>query len=540
MNSPDSYYGSQTINFAPYRSVVEMMEKAIERYADKVAFRNAENCLTYNQTDEYSRSFAAWLQKMGVKKGDRVALMAPNLLAFPVAMLGIMRAGGIQVNVNPQYTPRELRHQLIDSGAHTIIIFSGSSAVLSDIITDTTVQNVVIIHSGDCGDKPLPSPPVDKHLSHYTLFQDAIDEGQNLRYRRVELYADDLVYLQYTGGTTTGVAKGAALNNHSVIANLTQVGEALKEASRPGQETVITALPLYHIFALAVNLLQYFSLGADNYLIANPRHMDGLMDVLIKSKFSVITGVNTLYNRMILHPEFDKIDFTEVRIAIGGGTAIFASTSEKWKNYSGDHIVEGYGLSEASTVVAFNAMGLQNFSDSVGFPVIGTEIKIVTPSGEESAVGFPGEIWVRGPQIMDGYWQQPEATNNAITEDGYFRTGDIGIINTDGSLSVVDRLKDMVLVSGFNVYPNEVESVVSDYPGVVECACIGVNDEETGETLRLFVVKHNYYEVTSDEIISYCRSELTAYKTPKQVVFVEELPKSPVGKLLRRELRAIT
>lgn len=524
-----------------FESVVQMMEFACQKYELNQAFCNYSNELSYGDVQKYSLQFSAWLQSIGVQKGDRVAVMLPNILSFPIAMLGILRAGAIQVNVNPMYTPTELKHQLTDSGATVIVLFSGATPALADIVEQTSIQHIVVSNTGDCGanELPTPTPTVDRRLEGYHWFENVLDKGTSLAFDPVTLGADDLAFLQYTGGTT-GVAKGAGLSHGNVLANLDQVGDLLESNMSPGKETIVTALPLYHIFALAINLLQYFQHGAKNYLVTNPRDLDNLVGVLKISEFTAFTGVNTLFNGLLLHPQISEVDFSHCKISLGGGTAILRETSSKWKAVTGKNIVQGYGISETSPVVSMTALDQPDFLNNVGLPLTGTEVRLVDDALQDVELGQPGEILVRGPQVMQGYWQKPEVNAEAITKDGFFRTGDVGRFTEQGYLEIVDRIKDMVLVSGFNVYPNEIESVASQCPGVAECACIGVPDATTGEALQLFAVAIAGSGVTKQQITDHCRGMLTPYKVPKKIDFVDQLPKSAVGKILRRELRETT
>jgi len=523
-----------------YGSVLAMLEEAMKRFADRPAFRCFGQTLTYTDTDRLSRHFAAYLQaRLGVKKGDRIAVMLPNIPAFPIAMLGIVRAGAAQVSVNPLYTPRELEHQLNDAGVETIVIFSGASATLAEIIGKTAVKNVICVGLGDGTAATLTSPPVDARLTSAVAFSDALADGAELAFTPVVLHADDLLFLQYTGGTT-GLSKGAALSHKNLVANTEQLKAFIPDALRPGREVVVTALPLYHIFALMVNFITYFSIGAENWLVPNPRDMDSLCDTLNKSRLTVFTGVNALFGGMMMHPKIKEVDFSNLRVAIGGGAAVLPITSERWKALTGHDILEGYGLSETSPVLALNPMTMKGFSGTVGLPFPSTDIKLLDSDDKEAAFGEPGEICAKGPQVMKGYWQKPEANAAAFTTDGYFRTGDIGVFDEMGFLRIVDRKKDMIIVSGFNVYPNEVEAVAAACTGVAECACVGRTDEKTGEAVRLFVAKVPGAMLTEDDVIAHCRRELAAYKVPKEVRFLDTLPKSNVGKVLRKDLRAIS
>ena len=528
------------INPETYGSVLEMLEHAMKRYAEKPAFRCFGQTLTYADTDRLSRDFAAFLQAgLGIKKGDRIAVMLPNLPAFPLAMLGIIRAGATQVNVNPLYTPRELEHQLTDAGAKAIVIFSGVSATLAEIIDRSGLEQVITVNPGDGIGASLPSPPVDTRLKKVTPFADALAQGAELPLATPRLNGDDILFLQYTGGTT-GLSKGAALSHRNLVANTEQFKAFTPDALRPGKEVVVTALPLYHIFALMVNFITYFSIGAENWLVPNPRDMAGFVETLKRAHCTVFTGVNTLFGGLLMQPNIGEVDFSRLRVAIGGGAAVLPTTSEKWKALTGKHILEGYGLSETSPILTLNPMTGRGFSGTVGLPLPSTDIKLVGENDAPVALGEPGEICARGPQVMRGYWQKTEANAAAFTADGYFRTGDVGVFDARGFLKIVDRKKDMIIVSGFNVYPNEVEAVAAACAGVAECACVGKPDEKTGEAIALFVAKIPGALVTEADVIAHCRRELTAYKVPKEVRFLEALPKSNVGKILRKDLRTLT
>jgi long-chain acyl-CoA synthetase len=527
------------INPNAFCSVLHMLEHAMQRFAGRPAFRCFGQTLTYADTDRLSRQFAAYLQGgLGVKKGDRIAVMLPNVPAFPLAMLGIVRAGAIQVNVNPLYTPRELEHQLNDAGVEIIVIFSGVSATLAEIIGKTAIKQVISAGLGDGTDAALASPPVDARLTNVVAFSEALAQGADLALTPVTLGVDDLLFLQYTGGTT-GVSKGAALTHGNLVANTEQFKAFIPDALRPGEEIVVTALPLYHIFALMVNFITYFSIGAENWLVPNPRDLESFCDILKQSRLTVFTGVNTLFGGMTMHPKIKEVDFGNLRVAIGGGATVLPITSQKWKALTGKDILEGYGLSETSPILTLNPMTTAGFSATVGLPFPSTDIKLLDPDDKEVALGEPGEICAKGPQVMKGYWRKPEANAAAFTADGYFRTGDIGVFDENGFLKIVDRKKDMIIVSGFNVYPNEVEAVAAACAGVAECACVGKPDEKTGEAVRLFVTKAAGATLTEDDMIAHCRRELTAYKVPKEVRFLDTLPKSAVGKILRKDLRAI-
>jgi long-chain acyl-CoA synthetase len=519
-------------------SVVEMLEEAMERYAAKPAFRCFGQTLTYADTERLSRAFAAYLQRrLGVGKGERIAVMLPNIPAFPIAMIGILRAGAAQVNVNPLYTPRELEHQLNDAGAEIIVIFGGVSGTLAEIIGKTRIKRVISVGLGDGTAASIPSPAVDPRLQHVPLAE-ALKQGADLGFTPVALSGDDLLFLQYTGGTT-GVSKGAALSHRNLLANTEQYKAFMASMLRPGDEVVVTALPLYHIFALMVNFLTYFSLGADNWLVPNPRDMDGFVDVLKRARPTVFTGVNTLFGGLAMHPKIGEVDFSRLRLSIGGGAAVLPTTSARWKALTGRNILEGYGLSETSPVLTLNPPDTSEFSASVGRPFPATDIKLLDAEDREAGPGEPGEICAKGPQVMKGYWQKPEANAAAFTADGYFRTGDIGVFDEKGFLKIVDRKKDMIIVSGFNVYPNEVEAVAAACAGVAECACVGAPDEKSGEAVRLFIVRAPGAALNEEDVIAHCRGGLTAYKVPRQVRFLDAMPKSNVGKILRKDLRAL-
>jgi long-chain acyl-CoA synthetase len=524
-------------------SVLAMLETAMQRFADRPAFRCFGQTLTYAAVDRRSRDFAAYLQSMlGVKKGDRIAVMLPNIAAFPLAMLGIIRAGAVQVNVNPLYTPRELEYQLNDAGVETVVIFNGVSGTLAEIIGKTAVKQVISVAPGDgTGDgtgAALPSPPVDGRLRNVVTFADALAQGAGLPFTPVALTGDDLLFLQYTGGTT-GLSKGAALSHRNLVANTEQFKAFMADAMRPGEDVVVTALPLYHIFALMVNFISYFSIGAENWLVANARDMDSFVEILRQARPTALTGVNTLYGGMLMHPKIGEVDFSRLRVAIGGGAAVLPMTSAKWKAFTGQDILEGYGLSETSPILTLNPTTIGGFSATVGLPFPSTDIKLLDADDKEAAIGEPGEVCAKGPQVMQGYWQKPKANADAFTADGYFRTGDIGVFDAKGFLRIVDRKKDMIIVSGFNVFPNEVEAIAAACAGVAECACVGRPDEKTGEAVRLFVTRLAGAALTETDLIAHCRRQLSAYKVPKEVRFLDALPKSAVGKILRKDLREL-
>ncbi len=535
LNSYDASMPAE-INPDAYPSVVAMFEEAAGKYGDLVAFECFGQSMTYAQVDAASRDMAAYLQvELGVKKGDRIALMCPNIFAFPVAMLAILRAGACQVNVNPLYTPRELEHQLKDSGAEIIVIFSGSTPVLAEIVGNTSIRRVISVDLGDGAGLPIPSPAVDARLSNVMPMADVLKKGAGLEYSDAGLTGEDLLFFQYTGGTT-GPSKGAVLSHRNVVANLEQYKAFLPQASRPKKEAMVAALPLYHIFGLTLSLA-YVSLGCRVILIPNPRDIDAFLSAIKTAGITVFPAVNTLFAGLAMHPGTKEVDFSNLKVSIGGGAAIIETVSENWKALTGSHITEGYGLSETAPLLSVVPISVSEFTGSCGLPVPTTDIKLLDDDDNVVDIGERGEICAAGPQVMRGYWNKPEANKEAFTGDGYFRTGDIGVFDQAGFLRIVDRKKDMIIVSGFNVFPNEIEAVVTAVEGVAECACVGIPDDKTGEAVSVFVVKKPGAEVTDDAIIAHCRNEMTAYKTPRKITYIDELPKSGVGKILRRELR---
>jgi len=520
-----------------YPSVNAILEAAMRQFADKPAFRAFGQTLTYADVDRQSSALAAYLQQVaGVRKGDRVAVMLPNLLAFPLAFIAVTKAGGVLVNVNPQYTARELEHQLNDSGVETIVVYNGATPTLAEVLDKTSVRTVITVNVGDGGGETLPGPAVCESLRHATTLPAAIAQGATLTFDPVAVSGTDLLCLQYTGGTT-GLSKGAALTHRNLVANVEQFKAFMPDALRPGEDVIVTAIPLYHIFALMVNFLTGFSAGAENWLVANPRDMDGLVDTLKAARPTIFVGVNTLYAGLAAHPRLTEVDWSRLKLSAGGGAAVIDVVSERWKAVTGSFIREGYGLSETSPVVSFNPQFTSVFTGTTGLPVPSTDVKLLDDQDNEVGIGASGEICVKGPQVMIGYWDKPEANAKAFTADGYFRTGDVGVFDAQGLLKIVDRKKDMIIVSGFNVYPNEVEAFASTCPGVAECACVGVPDERTGEAVRLYVVKAPGADVTEEVLMSHCRAGMAAYKVPRIISFVDALPKSAVGKILRRSLR---
>lgn len=527
-----------TIDPDVYSSIPELFAETVSKFPANPAFQCFGKTLSYAEIDAGARAVAAYLQnELGIKRGDRVALMMPNVFVFPIAMLGILRAGAIQVNVNPLYTARELAHQLNDAGVEAIIIYGGSTPVLAEIVAETPIRKIIAADLGDASGLPVPSPKVDERLSGVIRFADVLERGSKMTLTPVPLTGDDVIFLQYTGGTT-GLSKGATLTHRNMIANIQQYKAFMPETLDPGKEVVIGALPLYHIFGLML-MLAYFSVGARMILIPNPRDMNAFIATLKDSKFSIMAGVNTLYAGMMMHPGFAEVDFSNYKVAVGGGAAVLRATSDKWKSFTGRHLKEGYGLSETSPVLCINPMSITEFKGSCGLPVPSTEIKLLKADDTEAALGEAGEICARGPQIMRGYWNRPDTDNETFTKDGYFRTGDIGVFDEDGFLRIVDRKKDMIIVSGFNVYPNEIEAVAATCEGVAECACIGGLDERSGEAVLLYVVKKAGSDLTEDQLSAFFKERLAGYKVPKKIHFLAELPKSNVGKILRRELRKL-
>lgn len=519
-----------------YPNVVDMLLKAGERFADNVAYSNFGATKTYAEVLKLSEDFAAWLQNVAdVSKGDRVALMMPNTLVFPVAMLGILRTGCVQVNVNPMYTARELEHQLNDADAETIVVFSGSTPTLAEVLPNTGIKTVVVAGLDDLVERGLPTPPTDERLADAISFSDALNAGAGMEFTPVEISGDDLIFLQYTGGTT-GLSKGAMLTHRNLVANIVQYKAMLGDAIKPGEEVVLTAIPMYHIFALMVNTLTCFDYGTTNVLITNPMDMPAFVKEWSNWKVSLFTGVNTLYNGLLHTEGFADLDFSGLHLSMGGGAAVQAAVSDKWKSITGRHIKEGYGLSETSPVLTMNPMGMSDFKSSIGVPIPSTDISLRDDDGNVVAQGEEGELCAKGPQVMKGYWRREDATAEVMTDDGYFKTGDVAVMDETGFFRIVDRKKDMIIVSGFNVFPNEIEAHVATMDGVLECACVGVPDDKSGEAVKLFVVRSDE-ALTADDVESHCRDGLTPYKVPKHIEFIDALPKSTVGKILRRELR---
>ncbi|ACX88001.1 AMP-dependent synthetase and ligase [Pectobacterium parmentieri WPP163] len=529
-----------------YSSLIDMFENNVRRYADRPAFINMGEVMTFRKLEERSRAFAAYLQnQLKLQKGDRVALMMPNLLQYPVALFGVLRAGMVVVNVNPLYTPRELEHQLKDSGASTIVIVSNFAHTLEKVVHNTAVKHVILTRMGDQLStakgtlvnfvvKYIKRLVPKYHLPDAISFRRVLQEGRRQQYVRPDIINSDLAFLQYTGGTT-GVAKGAMLTHRNMQANVAQCLAAYGPVLREGNEWVVTALPLYHIFALTANCLLFFELGGQNLLITNPRDIPAVVKELKQYPFTAITGVNTLFNALLNNKEFHELDFSTLRLSVGGGASVQRAVAERWEKLTGKHLLEGYGLTESSPLVAVNPYDLKHYSGSIGLPVASTDVRIIDDSGNDVGPGESGELWVHGPQIMLGYWQQPAATDEVL-KDGWLATGDIVTSDDEGFLRVIDRKKDMILVSGFNVYPTEIEDVISRHPKVSESAVVGVESEVSGEAVKAFVVRRDN-SLTKEELVTHCRRNLTGYKVPKEIEFCEDLPKSNVGKILRRELR---
>jgi long-chain acyl-CoA synthetase len=540
------------IDPAHYASLVALFEDSFAKNRSAEAFVCMDKALTYGQLDEMSRALAAWLQGRGLARGDRVAIMMPNVLQYPVCVAGILRAGCVVVNVNPLYTPRELEHQLKDSGAKAIVIIENFAHTFEQVRARVPVEHVVLASMGDLLGFPKGQivnavvRKVKKMVPAFALpgavkFNRAIASGRLMPLKKPDLGPNDVAFLQYTGGTT-GISKGATLTHRNVVANVLQneawLQPAFDKGGRPERFTIVTALPLYHIFALSVCGLLGMHIGARCLLIVNPRDIPAVIKDLSKHEFHMLPAVNTLYNALLNHPDFGKINFKGLRAANGGGMAVQRAVAERFVKLTGCPIIEGYGLSETSPVLTCNSATSTEYNGTIGLPVPSTEISIRDEEGRELPLGEPGEICARGPQVMAGYWQRPDETAKVMTPDGFFRTGDIGIMDAVGRIKIVDRKKDMVLVSGFNVYPNEVEDVVASHPGVLECAVVGVPDAVAGEAVVLFVAKRDP-ALTAQALKDYCAEQLTAYKRPKHIIFQQELPKTNVGKVLRRALRDV-
>lgn len=527
-------------------SLVDLFEESCRKFADKVAYISMGREMTYRELDSLSRDFAGWLQAKGLKKGDRVALMMPNLLQYPVALFGTLRAGCAVVNCNPLYTPRELEHQLKDSGATTIVIVENFANTLQQVIKQTVIKHVIVTPMGEMlgtlkgalvnfvvrhVKKLVPAWSLPNSIS----FTSALADGRRYGMDAVTLTHGDLAFLQYTGGTT-GVSKGAMLTHGNITANVMQAYSWIKPVVKEGEEFIITPLPLYHIFALTANCLTFLMIGASNLLIANPRDIPGFIKEWSKYPITVVTGVNTLFNALLNHADFAGLDFSTMKVTLGGGMAVQAPVAERWLKVTGTPLLQAYGLTETSPAATINPLNMQGFNGSIGLPISSTDVVIRDDAGKDVTLGQVGEICVRGPQVMAGYWNRPEETANVMFADGFLHTGDMGYIDPKGYVFLVDRKKDMILVSGFNVYPNEVEEVVAMHEGVAEAAAIGVPDDSSGEAVKIFVVRKDP-NLTAEALIEHCRKLLTGYKVPKHVEFRADLPRTNVGKILRRALK---
>ena len=532
-------------------TLLDMFDAAVTAWADRPAFTNLGHTLSYAEIDNLSARFATYLQNdLGLEAGDRVAIMMPNLLQYPVALFGILRAGLIVVNVNPLYMPHELEHQMQDAGVRAIVIYSGSAHVLAEIVANTGIEHVVVTDVADL----LPAPKrwlvnfvvqhVRKLVPDFNLpaahsFREAVATDA-VHYKAPEkIRGNDIAILQYTGGTT-GLSKGAMLTHSNLLANIAQVNSWFGGQDVPGEEIMLTALPLYHVFALTVNCFAYFEKGGLNVLITDPRDTQGLIKEMSRWKITAMTGVNTLFHSLVKHPDFAALDFSSYKVVAAGGMAMQEATAKAWARITGTQVIEGYGLSETSPVVSSNPLSLKEFNRSIGLPLPATEVQIRDDEGNEVGFNEPGEIYVRGPQVMPGYWNKPEETANVLGGDGFLETGDLGTIDEHGYMRIVDRKKDMIVVSGFKVFPNEIEDIVTGHPEIDEAACIGIPDSEHGETVKLFVVMHPDSTMTTKDVRNWCKTEMTPYKVPGIVEFIDELPKSNVGKVLRRELREMS
>ena len=537
----------EEIDLNEFESIPDVFEVSLKKYRDNIAFSNMGVSITYGELDRLSRDFAGYLLgELKLKKGDRVAIMLPNCLQYPVALLGVLRAGLTVVNTNPMYTRRELKHQLVDSGATVILVLDNFGATVQEVFAEVPGVRAITTGLGDMLGFPKSMVVnfvlrhVKKMVPDYDIqgavrFRDTLTLGRMHQLSDIVIGHDDLAFLQYTGGTT-GVAKGAMLTHRNLVANMQQAAAWVGNNIRPGEEIIVTALPLYHIFALTANCLVFIKFGARNYLITNPRDMPGFIKELKSIPFTAFTGVNTLFNGMLHTPGFDEIDFSHLHLTLGGGMAVQRAVADKWKQVTGCTLAEAYGLTETSPAVCINPPSLGAFNGSIGLPVPSTDVCIKDDSGNMLPVGEVGELCVKGPQVMRGYWQRPEDTAQSIDAGGWLHTGDMARMDEQGYFYIVDRKKDMILVSGFNVYPNEIEDVIAMMPGVLEVAAIGVPDEKSGEAVKVFVVKKDP-ALTADQIKAFCRENMTGYKQPRLIEFRDDLPKSNVGKILRKELR---
>ena len=536
----------EQIDLSSFHSIVDVLEQSCSKYKDRMAYHNMGAELSYSELDYLTRNFAASLQNMGLQQGDRIALMMPNILQYPVALFGALRAGLVVVNTNPMYTARELRHQLVDAGAKAIVVVENFASVLESVRSEVPLEHIITTGVGDLLDFPKSMlvnfvlRHVKKTIPAWKLpgsekFHDVLDKGKKLPLKPVNIAFEDVAFLQYTGGTT-GVAKGAMLTHRNIVANLLQARAWLAQLDDDSQETIITALPLYHIFALTANCLTFLYLGGSNILVTDPRDMPGFVKELGRHPFTAITGVNTLFNALLHTDGFADLDFSDVKMTLGGGMAVQKAVADQWKKVTGVTLVEAYGLTETSPAACINPVTLEDYNGYIGLPISSTEGAIKSEEGEFLPAGETGELCIRGPQVMKGYWQRPEATDEVLDANGWLHTGDIALMTEDGYFKIVDRKKDMILVSGFNVYPNEIEDVLALHPKVLEVAAIGVPDEKSGEVVSLFVVKKDP-TLTKEDVKAFCKENLTGYKRPRYIEFRDDLPKSNVGKILRRELR---
>jgi long-chain acyl-CoA synthetase len=529
-----------------YQSLGDLLEESFSKFSQNEAYNCMGKGLTYQEVEHLSKQFASYLQNdLKLQKGDRVALMMPNILQYPVALFGILRGGFVAVNVNPLYTARELQHQLKDSGAKVIIIFESGCTTLQSVLDKTDIKHVLTTNIGDMLGFPkslivnFVIKKVKKMVPAWSLpgskkFVAELQKGQAKNFKKPDLKPSDIAFLQYTGGTT-GVSKGAILTHRNMIANMCQARAWLSPAISIGNETIISPLPLYHIFSLTVSFI-FASVGGNNILITNPRDMNGFIKEIKKWKFTVITGVNTLFNGLLNNKEFASVDFSHLKLSVGGGMAVQKVVAERWKKMTGKTLIEAYGLTETSPAACVNPLNIKEFNGFIGLPISSTEVVIKDDNDKTLGIDEVGEICIKGPQVMSGYWNRDDETAKVMTADGFFKSGDIGIMNSDGFVKIVDRKKDMILVSGFNVYPNEIEDVIATHPKVFEVAAIGIPDAKSTEAVKVFIVKKDE-SLTAEEIIAFCRTELTSYKVPKAVEFRLDLPKTNVGKILRKDLR---
>ncbi|WP_063572184.1 MULTISPECIES: AMP-binding protein [Luteibacter] len=535
------------IDVNAYRSVAAVFEESFQKFRDRPAYKNFGKVLTYGQIDELSAAFAGYLSgELGLKKGDRLAIMLPNLLQYPIVLFGALRLGLTVVNTNPLYTTRELHHQLEDSGAKVLVVLDNFAATAEQALDGTQVKNVITTGVGDMIGFPKGNiinfvvKSIRKEVPAYKLpmavrFKDALARGKSHPMPKTDVGHDDIAFLQYTGGTT-GVAKGAMLTHRNMVANMLQADAWISGSAKEGEEIIVTALPLYHIFSLTANGLVFTRMGALNLLITNPRDMKGFVKELSKERFTAITGVNTLFNGLLNTPGFADLDFSGLHLSLGGGMAVQRAVAERWKKTTGVTLAEAYGLTETSPAACINPLDLKEYNGSIGLPIPSTYVQIWTDDGQVLPVGEVGELCIKGPQVMKGYWNRPDETAKVLDANGWLRTGDIARMDANGYIYIVDRKKDMILVSGFNVYPNEIEDIVMAHPGVAEVAAVGVDDEHSGEVVKIFVVRKDP-SLTEEALREYCRENLTGYKRPKQIEFRDALPKTNVGKILRRELR---